>query len=173
MPAKKTTGKEINKNEEYIEIACSHCGGLRLIQQRYSQHKSFKNICLACAQKINPRLREKHPNFINAPILFNGYRLMPIPPNSPFISMANHGKARIFEHRLVMAQYLGRCLTTKEIVHHKNGDKLDNRIENLELTSPRKHLLKAYETTYTKGFMDALNMPAKELIKRGLLNAVS
>lgn len=46
---------------------------------------------------------------------------------------SKHGM--IAEHRLVMSEHLGRPLQPNEEVHHRNGDRLDNRIENLELWS--------------------------------------
>ena len=49
------------------------------------------------------------------------------------------GEGRYAVHRKVMEDYIGRSLKSDEVVHHKNGDRLDNRLENLELTTRALH----------------------------------
>ena len=47
-------------------------------------------------------------------------------------------KGWILEHRLLMSQHIGRPLIDNENVHHINGDRQDNRIENLELWNTKQ-----------------------------------
>jgi hypothetical protein len=67
----------------------------------------------------------------------NGYVLIFVGPDHP---MAN-GSGYVLEHRVIMADHIGRMLTAEEVVHHKmeieggSGRRDDNRIENLVLFS--------------------------------------
>jgi hypothetical protein len=62
----------------------------------------------------------------------HGYRQVPVPMDERWLT---GGQTYVLEHRLVMARRLGRRLADDEVVHHINGDTLDNRAENLELWS--------------------------------------
>ena len=51
----------------------------------------------------------------------------------------SYGDDRGLEHRRIMGCHIGRKLEYDEVVHHKNGVRNDNRIENLELMSRSEH----------------------------------
>lgn len=61
-----------------------------------------------------------------------GYVRLRLPLGDPLRPMAD-GEGYILEHRLVMAESLGRLLLPTETVHHKDGNRTNNDIDNLEL----------------------------------------
>jgi len=60
----------------------------------------------------------------------HGYWVVPVPADERWLA---DGERRMAEHRLVMARALDRPLYSDEVVHHRNGDRTDNRLVNLEL----------------------------------------
>ena len=63
--------------------------------------------------------------------------------NYNYVIVHNHPHATkhgyVLEHRIVMENYLGRLLNSKEVVHHKNGNTKDNHLENLEVMLLSEH----------------------------------
>lgn len=84
--------------------------------------------CIKCLGKSQSG--ENNPRYKAGRYTKNGY-IMVLAPNHPRHKgqKANY----VFEHILVMEEKLGRYLLPNENVHHINGIKDDNRIENLEL----------------------------------------
>jgi hypothetical protein len=96
---------------------CSHsCYGKSLNNKRFPNKRFIGK-------------REKN-HFWNGGITFQkaGYKMI-LNRSHPFCNMRGY----VAEHRIVMENKIGRYLTKQEVVHHINGDVVDNRIENLML----------------------------------------
>lgn len=120
-------GPRVPWNKSNIEICImDDCNNKHLAKGLCSMHyaafRSFmdKDRTLENQSKIGP---QKEKEYIKL------YR-----PSHPFASKQGFVK----EHRLVMEQMIGRYLERHETVHHKNGNRKDNRPENLELWSVRQ-----------------------------------
>jgi len=148
------------KGAFYYWATCPQCG-----LQRWARVSKigdiYSRICVRCANNSLKKKQlqgwgDKNTNwkggrFINPA----GYVEIKLAPGNPFYPMANKS-GYILEHRLVMAQSLGRYLTAKEIVHHKGirysglANKADNLRDNLELTAT----LGVHSSNHSKGYRD-------------------
>lgn len=87
----------------------------------WQRQKAGKSLSTPLRAERKPRASKGHRGRV---VDYNGY-VTDVGPN---------GK-REYEHRIVMQVHLGRDLRPGENVHHKNGNRQDNRLENLELWS--------------------------------------
>ena len=93
--------------------------------------------------------REKHPNWKGGKYKHHDGYVYVLKPDHPY---ANH-QGYVFEHRLIMEQHVGRYLIPNiDDVHHINGIKDDNRIENLQLLLHGNHTT----LTNTKNSFDSI-----------------
>lgn len=137
-------GKDIGYTGSYQQFAwtaCMKCGHERWV--KLDRGNPVSTQCSPCA-----RTGELNPNWIGGRCLNrSGYIRVKVRANDFFAPMRDHN-GYILEHRLVMARHLKRCLLTWEIVHHINGIKDDNRIENLKLLPSTIHHLPSTRLQY-------------------------
>lgn len=151
-----------------VRVTCGACKKSRTIEATKTRGKigvTFSGLCHDCNLELSRGSwgpGSSHPGWQGGVYLVAGYRYIHI-ANLPqeqldlVLPMVRKSKGKPFaipEHRLIKALELGRALVPTEVVHHRNGDKLDNRPENLEITTPAKH--RQLDVQYFHLWQDAL-----------------
>lgn len=125
-----------------IFVECSQCH--RQYWRRLDTHQNAINkevVCKHCSNKVTAKWcrGEVHHSWKGGRRKQGGkgenqYIGVKLQPTDFFYPMATKS-GYVMEHRLVMARHLKRHLLPWEIVHHRYGNRTDNRLENLELIS--------------------------------------
>lgn len=96
----------------------------------------IRGLSKSCGCKIKDTMRCKE--FSHKPILCYGYRYVYC-PNHPHALKNCANAGYVMEHRLVMERHIGRYLSEDEVVHHKDRNRLNNDISNLQLMTIAEH----------------------------------
>jgi len=129
----RTKGRD--KQRVYWRCKCD-CGNETIVQGGHLRYKHTKSCGCQSAKRRSEHYNWKGGRQRNR----DGYIEVLLDKDDKFYPMVNH-KGYILEHRLIMAKKLNRLLGKFEFVHHKNGIKDDNQIENLELINNETHAL--------------------------------
>ena len=117
-------GHNIAAPVQNVKMKCKYCD--KELEMYPSDAKRFK-YCSRTCQGLDLRFSYNISDEGSTYIDHYGYR-----------HIKNEGEW-IREHRLVMEKHIGRTLKEDEVVHHINGVKTDNRIENLQLMTSSEH----------------------------------
>jgi hypothetical protein len=131
---------------KYIYEECPNCHNQKWVQV------SSKGKYPKCRQCMNRgKTGEKSGTWKGGrKINYAGYIMVRLYPDNPYYAMANTA-GYVFEHRLVMAQYLCRCLEDWEMVHHRDSIKTHNTPENLFVTDAKNHNILVEATLVNQG----------------------
>ena len=112
---------EMNRKwRERNKHKCATC--LNLVDKR-------KTSCRSCVKKghKNPMFGKRPSGYKGSSVTSHGYIVVPI-----------NGK-QYYEHRIVTEKYLGRKLQSSEVIHHRDYDRTNNDILNLQVLSITGH----------------------------------
>jgi HNH endonuclease len=110
-----------------MTTTCTHCG-TSISEKRLRRQAQYCSVACYRAARHRRKYRSRRTKEISGRATTNGY-----------VRWTFSGYPSIAEHRVLMEQHIGRELLPTEFVHHRNENRSDNRVENLEIMSLSQH----------------------------------